>query len=379
MKSAKWDEARQRALLLHYLGQEGRRRYRVAEAAAVPAAVPAAEPQDAPLPGDTGTGTDSGTDSRVQFNVRLDGNWVTMLVDTGAAVSIIPRQLYETALSHRPLLPTTVNLRAYGGSQLVVTGVITASVETEDGRSCQGRLYVVDGGTPLLGRDLQKSLCISTWHGSTVYEVDRQPGRSMEHVKGRINPADGLSRLPSSVQEASDDEQLVIAALTEERAAVTGAELRAASQSDPVLSKLRQQIPRQWPRRYAEIDDRRGEPAQPDGAADRTGPTDAELESSGDRDRLEQQEQDRLEAIPEPETTDTAPALSQEMESGNETTELAWSTPGQTRSTPGQAWSTPGQAWSTPGQTRSTPGQAWSTPGEGAWRSGPGCLRAEYG
>ncbi|XP_043194543.1 uncharacterized protein LOC122366396 [Amphibalanus amphitrite] len=123
-------------------------------------------------------------DSALQFNVRLDGNWVTMLVDTGAAVSIIPRQLYETALSHRPLLPTTVNLRAYGGSQLVVTGVITASVETEDGRSCQGRLYVVDGGTPLLGRDLQKSLCISTWHGSTVYEVDRQPGRSSDVEAG---------------------------------------------------------------------------------------------------------------------------------------------------------------------------------------------------
>ncbi|KAF0306420.1 hypothetical protein FJT64_002447 [Amphibalanus amphitrite] len=128
---------------------------------------------------------------------------------------------------------------------------------------------------------------------------------TVEHVKGRINPADGLSRLPSSVQEASDDEQLVIAALTEERAVVTGAELRAASQSDPVLSKLRQQIPRQWPRRYAEVDGRRGEPVQPDGAADRTGPADAELESSGDRDRLEQQEQDRLEAIPEPETTDS--------------------------------------------------------------------------
>ena len=31
---SQWDEARQRALLLHCLGQEGRRRYRVAEAAA---------------------------------------------------------------------------------------------------------------------------------------------------------------------------------------------------------------------------------------------------------------------------------------------------------------------------------------------------------
>ena len=35
-----WDPARQQALLLHCLGQEGRRRYRVAEAAAAGAAAP---------------------------------------------------------------------------------------------------------------------------------------------------------------------------------------------------------------------------------------------------------------------------------------------------------------------------------------------------
>ena len=123
-------------------------------------------------------------DSALRLKVQLDGSWVTKLVDTGAAVSIIPRQLYESALSHRPLLPTTVNLRAYGGGQLVVTGVITASVETEDGRSCQGRLYVVDGGTPLLGRDLQKTLCIYTWHGSVVCEVDQQPERPSDREVG---------------------------------------------------------------------------------------------------------------------------------------------------------------------------------------------------
>ena len=75
---------------------------------------------------------------------------------------------------------------------------------------------------------------------------------TVQHVKGSINPADGLSRLPAAVQEASDDEQLVVAALTEERAAVSGAELKSASRSDPVLSKLRMQIPRPWPRRYGE-------------------------------------------------------------------------------------------------------------------------------
>ena len=75
---------------------------------------------------------------------------------------------------------------------------------------------------------------------------------TVQHVKGSINPADGLSRLPAPVQEASDDEQLVVAALTEERAAVSGAELKAASGEDSIPSKLRQQIPRPRPRRYGE-------------------------------------------------------------------------------------------------------------------------------
>ncbi|KAF0297636.1 hypothetical protein FJT64_004848 [Amphibalanus amphitrite] len=310
-------------------------------------------------------------DSALQFNVRLDGNWVTMLVDTGAAVSIIPRQLYETALSHRPLLPTTVNLRAYGGSQLVVTGVITASVETEDGRSCQGRLYVVDGGTPLLGRDLQKSLCISTWHGSAVYEVDRQPGRSSDVEAGSDQDSATQStvqattgRSPAELLHGRPMRGKLSAALdvggrhparpvdlhehvkrkqTYQKTYFDrshGVKTPNFSVGDQVRHRLLPQarkgqlrfsatkriVEQRGPASYllddgtrvhadrltrsagscpAEVDGRRGEPVQPDGAADRTGPTDAELESSGGRDRLEQQEQDRLEAIPEPETTDS--------------------------------------------------------------------------
>ena len=63
-----------------------------------------------------------------------------------------------------------------------MTGVITTSVETEDGRCCQGRLYVVDGGTPLLGRDLQQSLHISVKHGSAVCTVEQQPTSAVRSV-----------------------------------------------------------------------------------------------------------------------------------------------------------------------------------------------------
>ncbi|KAF0296360.1 hypothetical protein FJT64_006184 [Amphibalanus amphitrite] len=119
----------------------------------------------------------------------------------------------EVALATRK----TSSAPAFGGSRLAVAGVIAVTVETEDGRSCQSSLYVADGSTALLGRDLQRSLHISVKDGSVV----------CAHVKGSINPADGLSRLPAPVEVVSEDEQLVVAALSEETAASSGLVERA--------------------------------------------------------------------------------------------------------------------------------------------------------
>ena len=124
--------------------------------------------------------------------VKFGGTWLRMLVDTGAAVSIIPRDLYVTDLQHVPLQKTGVALQAYGGARLDVAGVLTSEAETEEGHSCKGMLYVVDGATPLLGRDLQKGLCISVVHGSTVCTVARPsdhdscllPDRQVDTIDG---------------------------------------------------------------------------------------------------------------------------------------------------------------------------------------------------
>ena len=56
-----------------------------------------------------------------------------MLVDTGAAVSIIPQDMYSTDLQHVPLKRAEVALRAYGGGRLEVAGVLATGVETEEG------------------------------------------------------------------------------------------------------------------------------------------------------------------------------------------------------------------------------------------------------
>ena len=65
--------------------------------------------------------TMNNNESALRMRVKLGDCWVAMLVDTGAAVSIIPRDVYESELSHVPLQSTTANLQAYGGSQLTVT------------------------------------------------------------------------------------------------------------------------------------------------------------------------------------------------------------------------------------------------------------------
>ena len=73
---------------------------------------------------------------------------------------------------------------------------------------------------------------------------------SVEHVRGDSNPADALSRLPSPVAEAADDESVTVAAVAGHLQAVTREELVTASRSDPQLQQLAEQIPRPWPRRY---------------------------------------------------------------------------------------------------------------------------------
>ncbi|XP_043239605.1 uncharacterized protein LOC122390579 [Amphibalanus amphitrite] len=131
-------------------------------------------------------------DCALKMKVKIAGCWMNMLVDTGAAVSIVPRQVYEQQLTHVPLQPTTSRLQAFGGSRLAVAGVIAVTVETEDGRSCQSSLYVTDGSTALLGRDLQRSLHISVKDGSVVCAVADAAPRSVDETTNVLPPIRGF-------------------------------------------------------------------------------------------------------------------------------------------------------------------------------------------
>ena len=72
---------------------------------------------------------------------------------------------------------------------------------------------------------------------------------NVEHVRGPSNVADGLSRLPASTQAPAEDEQLMVAAITDRvtrKSAVTRDDIRSACAIDAVLIALCEQIERGW-------------------------------------------------------------------------------------------------------------------------------------
>ncbi|KAF0296061.1 uncharacterized protein FJT64_006474 [Amphibalanus amphitrite] len=134
--------------------------------------------------------------------LRVDQQPLRMLADTGSAVSILPLSVYRKQFRHLPLLPTAVRLEAYGGSSLLVQGVVQEQMP-EELPSLTGFVHSVK-------------------------------------LKTEVNPVQQRLRpLPYAVR----------AAVTAQLGAVRRDELLEATQTDPVLCQLVQQIPRRWPRR----------------------------------------------------------------------------------------------------------------------------------
>ena len=78
---------------------------------------------------------------------------------------------------------------------------------------------------------------------------------TVEHVKGQLNPSDGLSRLPGAEQEVADDESDLVACLADQMTAVSREEIALAGQEDSEVRALIEQIPREWPRRFSDVSD----------------------------------------------------------------------------------------------------------------------------
>ena len=74
----------------------------------------------------------------------------------------------------------------------------------------------------------------------------------VQHIQGKANQADGISRLPGSHVVAEDEDQLV-AALEELMPAVSSADIAAAGLEDGEVKALTSQIPQRWPCSLKEV------------------------------------------------------------------------------------------------------------------------------
>ena len=100
-----------------------------------------------------------------------------MMVDTGAAVSVIPVQLVQGVLSGFQLCQAKVKLEAYpclyGGAGIRVFGMVRAPVTAPSGEQVEAEFYVAEAEIPLLDRDLQRKLGINVKNESDVCLVQR--------------------------------------------------------------------------------------------------------------------------------------------------------------------------------------------------------------
>ena len=60
---------------------------------------------------------------------KIQGKIIEMELDTGAAVSLISKELYDMQFCHLPLRHTNVILKTYTGEMISPEGVITVAVK----------------------------------------------------------------------------------------------------------------------------------------------------------------------------------------------------------------------------------------------------------
>ena len=106
--------------------------------------------------------------------VQVDGQSLTMEVDTGAAVSIISEQQLRKILPDAKIEATNVKLKTYTAERIPMLGVTRVMVKYE-GQSKRLTLYVTKGDGPcLLGREWMKSIRLN-WKTIGLASLDTTP------------------------------------------------------------------------------------------------------------------------------------------------------------------------------------------------------------
>ena len=101
---------------------------------------------------------------------KIEGKTIQMELDTGAAVSLISKELYDMQLCHVPLRQTNTILKTYTGELISPEGVIKVLVKMNK-QKAKLPLYVVKGASPpLFGREWLRRIRIDWREIKTVRE-----------------------------------------------------------------------------------------------------------------------------------------------------------------------------------------------------------------
>ena len=104
-------------------------------------------------------------------DVEIDGHTVTMQVDTGATVSIIPDTVYSKLLTRRCLTETRP-LQSYSGEKLDLLGELQVSVKYGSQVLTLPLVVVKGNKTPLLGRNWLDHIKLNWSEIFAVHDTD---------------------------------------------------------------------------------------------------------------------------------------------------------------------------------------------------------------
>ena len=176
---------------------------------------------------------EGGSAKPYMVTVLIDSVPLTMELDTGAARSLLPENLYLSKFSQFPLKPSSVVLSSYSGDPVPVVGEIMVPVSYGSASECLQLLVVQSNKTALFGRDWLQRIKLN-WQEifsveppaenpkqfSSIDELleeyadlfdgskDGMIGQTANlHLKGEQNPVfQKARRVPYSLQEAVEEE-----------------------------------------------------------------------------------------------------------------------------------------------------------------------------
>ncbi len=120
---------------------------------------------------------------------------IQLMVDTGSAVSILLMSVYTGSFSQATLSQPKLSLVSFGGDPIEVKGCLPVSI-SYGGHCTTTHLYIVQNGSPVLGRDLFTGLSLQLRGGQvstdqctrTASSIDAKSENRLGCGRGFMHP-----------------------------------------------------------------------------------------------------------------------------------------------------------------------------------------------